>query len=105
MLPSWWSANVQEFINRVTFLSNFADFTVSSFGRTRDHNASVGGVSHSQHLLWTAADLVPSDGDMEALAELARETQAFGYVLNEGDHVHVQLARADQIPDWIWSYV
>lgn len=105
-LPVWWQPHVEEFINRVNWLSQWAGFTVSSFGRTVSHNQSVGGVSHSQHLLWTAADLVPVyPDDMDSLEQTAKATQAFGFVLNEGDHVHVQLYEAGQIPDWVWSAV
>jgi len=104
-VPAWWQPYVQEFVNRVTWLSDYASFTVSSFGRGRSRNAAVGGSPHSQHLLWTAADLVPSDGDMYGLANLARSSGAFGFVLNEGDHVHVQLFSASAIPAWVFDQV
>jgi hypothetical protein len=104
-MPDWWVPYVNEFVNRVRYLGNWAEFTVSSFGRTKTHNREVGGASSSQHLIWTAADLVPYDGDMAGLAELARETGAFGYVLNEGDHVHVQLFTASSVPAWVFDQV
>jgi hypothetical protein len=105
-MPDWWLPYVQSFVSRVQWLSQFSSFQVSSFGRTRSHNASVGGASSSQHLVWTAADLVPEYPDtMETLSQAASDSQAFGYVLNEGDHVHVQLFPASQIPPWVFDAV
>jgi hypothetical protein len=98
-MPAWWLPYVREFIGRVQTLYNTVPFVVSSFGRTVSHNRAVGGASDSQHLTYTAADLVPTGGwTMDDLEASARESQLFAFVLNEGDHVHVQLFRAGQIP-------
>lgn len=106
MLPSWWIPYVQSFVSRVQYLyATRLPFGVSSFGRTVSHNAAVGGARHSQHLLWTAADLVPQNGSMEELEREARDSDMFGFVLNEGDHVHVQLFTAGYVPDWVFDQV
>lgn len=88
---------VRYFANLAAPLFTYGPLSISSFGRTRSHNAAVGGAANSQHLVWTAADLVPLDGDMQGLEYAARQ-MGFGFVLNEGDHVHVQLYAAGQIP-------
>jgi hypothetical protein len=70
---------------------------VSSWWRSRAHNAAVGGALYSQHLLGLAVDTTPFAGaDRRALvAAFAR----VGLVpLEEGDHVHVQAYRAGAIP-------
>lgn len=104
-VPAWWQPVVAEFLRRLGFVSGGGSFSVSSFVRTRAHNAAVGGDPMSQHLLGTAADLVPDDGDMAGLEAWCRSLGVFGYVLNEGDHVHVQLFPAGTIPAWVYSWV
>lgn len=104
-MPEWWRPVVAEFLRRVGLMQGGGDFVVSSFIRTRAHNAAVGGVPNSQHLLGTAIDLVPNDGDLEGLAMYAQQLGAFGYVTNEGDHVHLQLLPAGVIPEWVYRYV
>jgi len=73
-------------------------FQISSWGRSVSHNKAVGGAAQSQHLLWTAADLVPTGGEsMARLEAVARASGFFGYVVNEGDHIHVQLYPASAL--------
>lgn len=70
--------------------------------RTPEGNRAVGGVANSRHLSGDAADFVPQGG--ETLGQLAaRLMRQFGgiagaRVINEGDHVHVQL------PGWGLPY-
>ena len=45
--------------------------TVTSGYRCEEHNEEVGGVSNSQHVLGTAADITYDDVDVEYLAEVA----------------------------------
>jgi hypothetical protein len=104
VIPGWWLPYVQDFVGRATQLYQQFPFQVTSFGRTASRNAAVGGAAHSQHLLWTAADLVPNGyGSMSDLEDAANASGLFGYVLNEGNHVHVQLFAANQLPDWLFA--
>ncbi len=72
----------------------FAGLSVTSWGRSPLHNAGLpGSVADSQHLEWTAADLVwdpgtrPADGTLKAAArEVGIEVQ------HEADHDHIELA-------------
>ena len=63
--------------------------SVTSWGRTRAHNAAVGGVPNSQHRAWLAADVIydapmPLD-DRQTLARLLELR-----LIPEGDHDHLQ---------------
>lgn len=104
-MPDWWTPYVRDFAQRVYQLSYSFPFQVTSFIRSRSHNYEVGGVSDSQHLLGTAADLVPTSGSLADLADWARGSGLFGFVLLEGDHVHVQLYPGGVIPAWIFDAV
>ncbi len=104
VFPRWWLPVVSQFVGLLGQLLTQSPSTVSSFIRSRAHNASVGGVSDSQHLIGTAADLVPADGDLDSLEQIAR-TIGFGFVLNEGDHVHVQLFPARTVPPEVFDLV
>ena len=63
--------------------------SVTSWGRTRAHNAAVGGVRKSQHLAWLAADVVYDApiplADRQTLAALLELR-----LIAEGDHDHLQ---------------
>lgn len=62
----------------------------TSYLRTIGHNAEVGGVADSQHLIGLALDLVPLSG--ATTSQLAAAIQRSGLVaIDEGDHVHAQL--------------
>jgi uncharacterized protein YcbK (DUF882 family) len=68
----------------------------SSWWRSKQRNAQVGGAITSQHLLGLAVDLVPAGGSR---SELLRRLRAAGLVaLDEGDHVHVQAFSAGVVP-------
>jgi peptidase M15-like protein len=95
---------VQTFVQKVIQITLVGPVQVTSWGRTRSHNAAVGGEPSSQHLVWTAMDLVPGDGDMVGLESVAR-TMGFGFVLNEGTHVHVQLFPAGLLPQWVYDQI
>jgi hypothetical protein len=59
--------------------------TISSWWRSVDHNASVGGLPTSWHLLGLAYDVVPATDAVN----VALQTMGF-HTLNEGDHIHAQ---------------
>lgn len=95
---------VQIFVARLRNVR--ADAFATSWWRDLAENRRVGGHSHSQHLLGTAADFVPSRGSN---AELAAAIERVGLIaIDEGDHVHAQLYPAgaldyivDAVRQWL----
>ena len=67
------------------------DASVTSYGRTRAHNAKVGGFETSRHLHWLAADVV-YDEQMPISTRNALAAQLGLTVLHEDDHDHLQPA-------------
>ena len=63
--------------------------TVTSWWRNPLHNAEVGGLPGSAHLLGWAVDIVPVTPEIEAQAR-----QTFPVVVNEGTHIHAAIFRA-----------
>lgn len=78
-------------------------YQATSFWRSRQDNARVGGASDSQHLIATAVDLTyPTSKEREA-AKMAMRAQGL-VVIDEGDHVHVQAwpaATAQRVIRWL----
>ena len=67
--------------------------TVNSGYRCPEHNAEVGGVSDSQHVLGTAADITYDGIDIDRLAEIAEECGADGigkYYYQDFVHIDVR---------------
>lgn len=81
--------NVGVFALLVEDLARLFPVSVTSWFRSRAHNAKVGGKPTSKHLQGLAVDLVLDPGvDKVRLITTAR---AWGLaVLDEGDHLHVQ---------------
>lgn len=65
--------------------------TVNSGYRCPEHNAEVGGVSDSQHVLGTAADITYDGVDVDYLAEIAEECGADGI----GKYYHQDFVHVD----------
>lgn len=87
--------SVMDFFLAVMSLSARFRFSVSSWGRSVDHNRAVGGVEDSMHLYFMAVDVV-LDSDLDAIpfCEAARR---LGLVcLQEPEHLHVQVPRLRQ---------
>jgi hypothetical protein len=62
---------------------------VTSYGRDPENNAAVGGVAHSAHVVWMAADVVyVTPKPLEERKEWARRLGL--RLLDEGDHDHLQ---------------
>lgn len=78
---------------RFALLASVYPGVLTSFWRSPEHNASVGGSPNSQHLVALAFDFVPDDW-AQAPAFLALAQQLDLVALNEGDHIHVQRYRA-----------
>ena len=51
---------------------------IESGYRCEDHNREVGGVTNSQHVLGTAADITVDDISIDELADIAKECGADG---------------------------
>lgn len=63
--------------------------TITSWWRSPWHNAAVGGLGGSAHLLGWAVDITPATPDVEAQARAI-----FPVVVNEGDHIHAAVFKA-----------
>ena len=100
-VPSFWLPYVHRFYQIAFAIGADLNVRVTSFQRTRRHNAEVGGAELSQHLVATAWDVSGPDQDVYA----ARARAAGLTVIDEGDHVHVQLFRAGLLPPWLYDQV
>lgn len=86
-LPSYDPQAVRSQMQSVAM--QFPDVKPSSFVRTPQRNAQVGGVPNSQHISGTAGDFVVPNATKPAFMAAQR---AKGFeVIDEGDHVHVEL--------------
>lgn len=63
--------------------------SITSWYRTPAHNAEIGGLEGSMHLIGWAVDFVPANADVENSAR-----QYFPIVVNEVNHIHASLLRA-----------
>ena len=81
-----------EFAERIRCVCALYDCTVTSWCRTEDRNAAVGGADASKHRLATgslAVDLVLDDASVKS--EMLEGVKRLGMRwLDEGDHIHVQ---------------
>lgn len=100
-VPSWWKPYVARFVQLAYPIGEDLDVAITSWARSISHNAEVGGVENSQHLIGTAWDIAGPD----QLEYAARASQRGLIVLDEGDHVHVQLFRAGIVPQWVYSQI
>lgn len=66
--------------------------SVTSWGRTPQHNVAVGGVPDSGHLLWIAADVVYDNTHGEDGRGVLADRLGL-MLIHEGDHDHVQPIR------------
>lgn len=102
-IPSWWAEPVFAFEQLADEVVAGLPLKLTSWGRTRSRNRAVGGAARSQHLVWTAADFA---GPKWAKDEARRRAKRAGLVaLDEGDHLHLQLYRAGQIPESVFQAV
>lgn len=73
---------------------------MTSGRRTPAGNNAVGGVPNSAHLRGDGVDFVPARG--QSMRELEAEARRYfgrgAKVINEGDHVHVEMPGFGQVP-------
>jgi len=80
-----------EFQDRLIVFALVTGASTTSTGRTKQHNQIVGGVEHSAHRAWVAADVVyDSDAGRDGALEWARRLGL--RLIREGDHDHLQPA-------------
>jgi len=102
-VPYWWEPYVRAFIGGAQQLIAATGAQPTSYIRSVGHNEAVGGAVKSQHLLGTALDLVPAPGHSWSELQHAARAIGFGAVIDEKDHIHVQLFAAGQIPQWVYD--
>ncbi len=80
------------FEDKIRLLAILFPLSVTSWLRSRKHNAQVGGVSNSQHLIGAAVDIVLDDTNLTAEFTTWAQRQNLQVII-EGDHLHVQEPR------------
>jgi hypothetical protein len=101
-VPEWWRPYFDSFVSRASELIRSTGAQPTSFIRSTYDNTRVGGAPNSQHLVATALDLVPRMGSSNSI--VAARARSLGLVaIDEGDHVHVQLFKADTLPAWVFQ--
>jgi len=99
--PTWWRPAIQAFVAKAYPIGSDLAVSITSWQRTRRRNREVVGHDASQHLIATAWDVSGPDQDTYA----ARARQAGLVVINEGDHIHVQLYRSGIVPGWVYDMI
>jgi peptidase M15-like protein len=77
------------FASRVVLLAAQFDFSVTSWGRTAQHNKAVGGNPLSRHLDFCACDVI-LDKPEDQTSFLAQCVKNDLHYKQEGDHIHLQ---------------
>lgn len=94
MEPETFAINIKELCLKLAG-------SITSWGRTNAHNHAVGGVEHSPHVAWVAADVVydvvPALGDVEAEAG-KRQLKAIREFTEEGKFTHDHFQPLDWNP-------
>lgn len=80
----------EEFCGSARAYCTEMEASVTSWGRTKQHNLAVGGAPRSLHLVWKAVDVV-YDAPPPALELRQTIARTYGlYVWPEGDHDHIR---------------
>jgi len=78
-----------EFLDRLIIFCALTGGSVTSYGRTPEHNRKEGGVLHSAHLVWLGADVV-YDAPPPPEARKDWGNRLGVRVIVEDDHDHLQ---------------
>lgn len=97
--PDGIDSRLYDLLDSIRSKLNKPVYVLSGY-RCPSHNASVGGVSNSQHLLGKAADITYDDIDVDYLGHLAYMCGArgIGFYFNDG-FVHVDVR--DNWAEWV----
>lgn len=77
-----------EFAEAVSRYAMLTGASATSWGRSVEHNRTVGGVAHSAHIVWLGCDLVYDTTPSPDRVEWARRLGL--KIVVESDHDHVQ---------------
>jgi peptidase M15-like protein len=78
------------FLDTILAMAANFDVSITSWGRTKAHNAAVGGSTNSKHLLWLAVDLVlDADVDKKKLLQWIEDNGLMA--IDEHTHIHVMV--------------
>lgn len=79
----------EEFTRAVRQFCDSTNASITSWKRTAERNAEIGGVPGGPHVFWLAVDVVYDRAPL--LAERLRIAHTLGLtLLDEGDHDHLQ---------------
>lgn len=79
-----------EFWEKAVLLCKEFDGSMTSGVRSEKRNAQVGGAGLSWHVTGLACDVVLDDPAKKAAFIQRGKMYGFPYILDEGDHVHLQ---------------
>ncbi len=97
----YWYPDLLDFVNRVNWAYQECPFTVSSWWRSQDDNARVGGDPYSQHLIGTGMDAVPISPWRKDHLSAALRRAGLIAVDSYPRHVHAQLYPAGFLRAWL----
>ena len=82
---------IAEFAESVARYGMLTGASVTSWGRTTEHNLNVGGVTYSSHRFWLGCDLVYDEPTLLSMTARMETARRLGLrVIIEGDHDHLQ---------------
>ena len=80
-----------EFADQLRAYCSWSRGSVTSWGRSPERNAEVGGHTDSSHLLWLGADVGYRPNPTPPAAQAKRRANRLGLrLVREGDHDHLQ---------------
>lgn len=97
-VPEQYYDNVQEVADNLQVLRDYIDVPLYISGsgyRTKSHNKRVGGVTHSQHLTASAADITTKHHTPRELADIIEKLIAEGKMKQGGLGVYKSFVHYD----------
>jgi len=100
LLTKYWPIYEDAFWRFRQYVYLMPSARVTSWYRTPEHNADVGGAPRSQHLLGLGIDVVVPEADRARALQVAR---FLGLVaIDEGNHIHIQRYEAGTLPAFLF---